>query len=90
MPGKGCCVITCNNYIYKTKQSEDKKTIIYHRFPKDENVRKQWMFLSGKEGIWNPNNACICSEHFSENDYERDLKAELLNVSFSCNNRSFS
>lgn len=27
-----------------------------------------------------PENSYVCSEHFSESDYERDLKAELMNL----------
>lgn len=80
MPGKRCSVVSCQNSIYKTNSIED-KTIMYHRFPKDVEVRKQWIHNTGKESLFNADHGWVCSEHFSDDDYERDLKAELLKVS---------
>lgn len=54
---------------------------MYHRFPRDTEIRKQWIHSSGKESLWNPEHGWICSDHFTDDSYERDLKAELLNVS---------
>jgi len=34
--------------------------------------------LCRRGDVWNPNNAYLCSDHFTNDDFERDLKAELL------------
>lgn len=76
MPGKRCTVAVCTNSHSKTKQDG----VIYHSFPRDPEMRSKWVRLCGRKGKWNPDSCSICSEHFLPEDYERDLKAELLNL----------
>lgn len=71
----GCAVARCVNYSDKTKGTG----IIYHSIP--------WNPLLQKYGSQNANaknvnvlNARVCSQHFTADDYVRDLKAELLNL----------
>lgn len=75
MPGTRCTVATCNNSLVKTGTQ-----IIYHSFPKDENVRKIWIQRCKRGGKWNSKSCHVCSNHFGEDDYERDLKSELLGL----------
>lgn len=80
MPGHRCAVSTCNNSkVSVKKQGLD---IIFHSFPKATtpeglNIRNQWIDFCNRDTL-NATNANICSIHFTKDDYERDLKNELL------------
>lgn len=76
MPGKRCTVAVCNNSHSQTKE----KGISYFSFPKDPEIRRKWVHLCRRDGKWNPDSCSICSEHFLPEDFERDLKSELLNI----------
>lgn len=65
-----CVVKGCPNKFTKTKG------VAYHTIPKDEERRKLWL-LNCDEDV-NLSSARICSKHFNECDYHRDLQAELL------------
>lgn len=41
-------------------------------------MAKKWQHLCKRGDVWNPKNAYICSDHFTKDDFVRDLKAELL------------
>ncbi|KAF2894161.1 hypothetical protein ILUMI_12015 [Ignelater luminosus] len=78
MPGTRCCVSVCNNnYVDARKR---KLNISFHSFPKDEKIRKIWIQKCSRTGNFNPATSVICSTHFQEEDFERDLRAELLNL----------
>ncbi|KAJ8953307.1 hypothetical protein NQ318_012101 [Aromia moschata] len=47
-------------------------------FPKDEKLKAKWRHLYKREDTFNVNNARICSNHFVDEDYERNLRHELL------------
>lgn len=84
MPGVRCAISTCKNAYLNTKNIPDKHNITYHSFPKDEEVRKIWIKRCCRLKEWRPTlqqKYFICSVHFNDDDYERDLQAELLNVS---------
>lgn len=68
-----CAVANCSNY---GRKSSD---ILYHRFPKNE-VQREWVARCKRADKINVNNARICSIHFLPEDYERDLKNELLGL----------
>lgn len=69
---KICAVAICN--------SPRNKDIIYHVFPKDEVISKQWIVKCKRQDKINTKFASICSSHFLPSDYERDLKNELLGL----------
>ncbi|XP_050064187.1 uncharacterized protein LOC126554958 [Aphis gossypii] len=75
--GSSCAVATCTNYSGKIKTS-GRIDLSFHRFPKDDTVAKKWQHLCKRGDVWNPKNAYICSDHFTKDDFVRDLKAELL------------
>lgn len=52
----------------------------YHRFPKNANIRKQWVQACQIKGTTNINVARICSRHFLPEDYLL-LKEKLFNYS---------
>ncbi|XP_049807075.1 THAP domain-containing protein 2-like [Schistocerca nitens] len=71
-----CAVAVCENYNQKTKGS----SISYHKFPKDPETCARWVQLCRKSDSINIKNATICSVHFKEDDYLRDLQAELMKL----------
>lgn len=56
------------------------------RFPKDLECKKKWILKCRRGDNWNPNSSFICSDHFTAEDYVRDLKAELLGNYTICYN----
>ncbi|KAB0804485.1 hypothetical protein PPYR_01455 [Photinus pyralis] len=76
MTGTRCTVATCKNSLEKSKK--EGKDIKYHRFPKDVVTAKIWAQKCRRDGQWNIRSCHICSEHFTDEDYERDLKGEML------------
>lgn len=80
MPGTRCTVAVCLNSLIKTKRHPETSHIKYHVFPKNQIIKQQWIHRCRRDGQWNPNNAHVCSEHFKDDDFERDLQAELLNT----------
>ncbi|KAG8222102.1 hypothetical protein J437_LFUL000865, partial [Ladona fulva] len=77
MPGNRCSVAVCSNSFYKTKGLEGSSSISYFRFPSDSRLRKIWIEACKRKDDWNPNNAFICSIHFTEDDFERNLMVEM-------------
>ncbi|XP_030766331.1 uncharacterized protein LOC115890293 [Sitophilus oryzae] len=83
MPGRRCAVFSCNNSAFATKRS--KLDIIYHNFPKaknpvSKNTLKEWVLRCRRADNFNPANSSICSIHFKDTDYDRDLRNELLGL----------
>ena len=52
---------------------------VIHTLPKDPVLAAKWVQAARRGDKVNPKNACVCSIHFKPDDYERDLKFELLN-----------
>jgi len=80
MPGTMCAVACCKNNLKATKAlSSD---VSFHTFPKDNEPQrlKIWISKTKRADSFNPKSAHICSEHFLPDDFERNLKAELLNI----------
>ncbi|XP_072394343.1 THAP domain-containing protein 1-like isoform X2 [Diabrotica undecimpunctata] len=51
----------------------------FFRFPKEENLIKQWVHATGRKDKLNPKTSYICSKHFTETDFYTNLKHQLLN-----------
>ena len=70
---RSCAAFGCTN---KWKADSD---ITFHRIPKDVNLRKKWIQNIKREGkLPKDENFLICSIHFEENCFQRDLQAELM------------
>lgn len=67
----GCA---CNN-----RKKSCLNSIKFFRFPRDERLSKIWITLCKRNDNFNVNTARLCSKHFRESDYQRNLKHELLN-----------
>lgn len=70
-----CAVAGCSNTYQRGKATGAS----FHLFPKQENTRQQWIEFCGRDRSFNARTWRICSLHFDETDYEKDLQAELLN-----------
>lgn len=80
MGGSKCKVLTCKNSQQKTKGDPLEK-ISYHRFPKDTNLRNEWIKRVCKDKAFSENAVYyVCSDHFTSDDFERDLRSELLKI----------
>ncbi|XP_044269518.1 uncharacterized protein LOC123014450 isoform X2 [Tribolium madens] len=74
-----CAVMGCNSSHRKTKGG----SIRYHRFPGDAVTRARWVQACGKY-VQNCSTARICSRHFTDESYERDVQHELLGLPTRC------
>ncbi|KAG8333478.1 hypothetical protein J6590_000626 [Homalodisca vitripennis] len=79
MPGDRCVVAGCRNKRAETRNSTEDR-VVYHRFPTDEGMYKQWIQRCRRSDKINYRYASVCSDHFTDEDYKRDLKAELLKI----------
>lgn len=70
-----CCVFGCTNYSGKT--AENSKNISYHHIPKAN--RQAWKDKIRRANLPSIENCYVCSEHFTEDCFESDLRANLLN-----------
>ncbi|KAJ8866847.1 hypothetical protein PR048_032708 [Dryococelus australis] len=68
----GCAMQKCRNHSRKTGSA-----VMYHRFPNDLVTRENWIFACKR---YLPDTSRVCSSHFSENNYERDLRSELAGI----------
>lgn len=54
------------------------KDIMFHRFPEESSIRSIWINACKRKDRFNVNAARVCSLHFENNFYVRNLKYELL------------
>ncbi|XP_060859558.1 THAP domain-containing protein 1-like [Metopolophium dirhodum] len=75
--GSSCAVATCKHYASKTK--EQGFDISFHRFPiKNVEIYNMWVHKCRRGDKWNPKTSLVCSKHFTQDSFVRDLNAELL------------
>lgn len=70
---KYCAVTICNN-----RQGKNRGDVSFHRFPASETLRKVWLLRCGRDENFDCAQGRVCSVHFAEEDFERDLRGELL------------
>jgi len=80
-----CAVFGCNNNNKKTQKFVANKTshISYYTFPQDPGLIKEWVVKYYRADKFNAKFARICSIHFCEQDFERNLRNELLNITYA-------
>lgn len=72
-----CCAIAgCTHHTRHQKELG----FTFHRFPKNKELRLKWIHACKRADSFSVNEARVCSEHFDDSDYLRDLKSELLNL----------
>lgn len=75
-----CAVPTCAT----THRAVDKTL---YRFPKDTNYARIWVRCCMKKDSFNTKSAFICSLHFSDEAYQRDINHDILGYSSKRNLR---
>lgn len=70
-----CYVYGCFNNNRSVKKV---KKVKFYRFPKNEYLRQKWMDACERDYI-NLSTATVCSEHFAEDCFFKNLKHTLLN-----------
>ena len=72
-----CCAIAgCSNHDRHMKELN----YIFHSFPRSKENRSKWIIACKRADSFNAEKSRVCSHHFDESDYERDLKGELLGL----------
>lgn len=73
-----CLVKTCGNYYGKTRGTG---SVIYHMLPTSPSLHEKWVELcTAKKNMKVNAHVRVCSDHFSESCYRRDLQHELLGL----------
>ncbi|KAH8261379.1 hypothetical protein KR044_008071 [Drosophila immigrans] len=67
-----CAVSNCGN----NNRNGNRKKWRYFHFPKDKQQLQKWIEFCQRD-IANTATACICNEHFTPNDFERNMQYEL-------------
>lgn len=71
-----CAIASCTNH----GRQGSKLGINFHTFPKNNETKQKWINACKRADSFSVDNARVCSIHFADSDYERDLKSELLNL----------
>lgn len=71
-----------NNKVHKKKPKQNVEKVHFYRFPKDKKLCDIWVAKCQRKTPINVENARICSHHFKEDDFERNLKHELLSFAY--------
>ncbi|KAJ8914281.1 hypothetical protein NQ315_011015 [Exocentrus adspersus] len=78
MPGTRCAVAVCDNNYEDSKKNN--LNISFHTFPKDEKIKNSGIQACHRADIWNPKTSTICRVYFYKDDFETDLRAQLMNI----------
>lgn len=70
-----CAAFGCNN-----DSRSPPPGVSYFRFPRDDYFREQWLRKISRADLVLTKHSRLCSEHFTPDCFERDLKAELLGL----------
>ena len=81
-----CAIVSCKNW-QRSKTTTKDSSIFYHRFPKDDGLRKTRIMRCRKD-TFNVESARVCSEHFEDSCFIRDLQNELLVTSYIAGRRA--
>ena len=70
-----CSVYGC----YENRYNDT--SVHLHRFPQDEKLRKKWIYKCYRADKFNWKVGHVCSRHFTEENYQRNLKKLLSSTS---------
>lgn len=79
-----CAVRSCANFRVKGKSN-----FHYFRFPKDKETQNRWIQLCGRKDHINPQTQRVCSKHFEQSAFQRNMKYELLGIPVPPNCKAF-
>ena len=65
-----CLVVNCHN----TYKSTKRKGVSFHKLHENENLKKIWQAkINRKDGLPKPTNYYVYSDHYIEEDFERNI-----------------
>ncbi|OON22454.1 THAP domain protein [Opisthorchis viverrini] len=68
-----CCFAGCHN------RTDDGRGLSFFRFPRRDVARTEnWVLACGRERFVPSQHSRVCSQHFKPEDFERDIRSELL------------
>uniref|UniRef100_A0A6P7GZB7 Uncharacterized protein LOC114344850 n=1 Tax=Diabrotica virgifera virgifera TaxID=50390 RepID=A0A6P7GZB7_DIAVI len=70
-----CAVAGC---LSDNQKKNGDKSVRFHGFSKDLALEKLWVITCCREDKFNTKTSRICSKHFKQEDFERNLQHELL------------
>ena len=79
---RNCCISTCNNVKIRGVSDD----LVFHRFPSDQTLLKQWLRKCGIEQLTIMvnnrvgRNYWVCSDHFTKDDYRGNGKCLCKNA----------
>uniref|UniRef100_A0A6P7GZ16 THAP domain-containing protein 1-like n=1 Tax=Diabrotica virgifera virgifera TaxID=50390 RepID=A0A6P7GZ16_DIAVI len=77
-----CAVFGCGS------DNQSKKNpcpeVKFFTFPKNSELCKKWIHLTGRKDKFIVKNSVLCSKHFVESDYKVNLQHKLLNYRPKC------
>ena len=69
-----CALFGCDS------NSNRNSDLMFHSFPKNQELRNKWIHLCKRIDKINPDISRICSLHFEQTSYARNLRYELLGI----------
>lgn len=78
--GVRCIVENCRTFINLESKGPQSKRNNYYTFPKDAKMRQVWLKKCGKKEPIDYEHSYVCVKHFKDEDFERNLRNELLDV----------
>lgn len=76
--GLHCSVPSCKSNSLVARRNG--KRIRFFQFPRDPNVQRKWVQRCCKDEKWDTKNKKICQKHFTINDFDDVIQAQLLNI----------
>ena len=68
-------MVHCLAVGYSNTYKNAKGRVTFHKLPQDDNREQRWLAKVKREGkLPKPGNCFVCSDHFTADDYERDLQ----------------
>ncbi|KAA0199446.1 Transcriptional repressor p66-beta [Fasciolopsis buskii] len=68
-----CCFAGCHN------RTDDGRGLSFFRFPRRDVTRTEcWVQACGRHAFVPSQHSRVCSQHFKPDDFERDIRSELL------------
>lgn len=77
--GMICSVAVCKSISTKAKKKKKNgEALAFFSFPKNCDLRKEWVRKCFRKDKFDPANKRVCSKHFKNEDFEDYIKANLM------------
>ena len=77
-------MVQCLAAGYSNTYKNAKGGVTFHKLPQDDNGKQRWLAKIKREGkLPKPGNCFVCSDHFTADDFERNLQVFYFFFSFT-------